>query len=191
MRTVVITISTWFFCVYDQVIRYVDVLYGIYMLNHLGQVGIDCRIKGKGTIIGADSMCLGKGVAIGKGLFAVANGGIFIDDYSIISRNCVIQTQTHNYKSDFLPFGRDMLRKPVTIGKSVWIGMNVTILPGVVIGDGAIIGMNSVITKSVPAGAICVGAPAKVINYRDKGNYDDLFNSGKFITQERGKRCRL
>lgn len=187
MRTVAIIISAWFFCLYDRVSRYVDALYGIYMLNRLAQVGVNCRIKGKGTIVGANFMRLGRDVAIGEGLFAVANGEILIDDYSIISRNCVIQTQTHNYNSDLLPFGREMLRKPVFIGKSVWIGMNVTILPGVVIGDGAIIGMNSVVTKSVPACAICVGSPARVIKYRDKEKYDKLFNAGRFITQERSK----
>jgi carbonic anhydrase/acetyltransferase-like protein (isoleucine patch superfamily) len=36
-------------------------------------------------------------------------------------------------------------------------------LPGVTIGDGAIIGAMAVVAKDVPAGAVAVGNPAKVV----------------------------
>jgi acetyltransferase-like isoleucine patch superfamily enzyme len=39
----------------------------------------------------------------------------------------------------------------------------VTILGGVTIGEGAVIGANAVVTKNVPAGAVAVGIPARVI----------------------------
>lgn len=54
----------------------------------------------------------------------------------------------------------------VSIGNDVWIGENVTILDGVTIGDGAIVGAGAVVTKDVPAYAIVVGVPAKIIRYR-------------------------
>ena len=40
-------------------------------------------------------------------------------------------------------------------------------LAGVTIGDGSVIGANSVVTKDIPTNAVAVGAPAKVISYRD------------------------
>ena len=40
------------------------------------------------------------------------------------------------------------------------------VLPGVVIGDGAIVGAGAVVTKSVAAGAIVVGQPAKPVGRR-------------------------
>ena len=43
------------------------------------------------------------------------------------------------------------------------IGANVTLLPGVVVGEGALVGSGSVVTKNVPAYAIVVGNPARVI----------------------------
>lgn len=45
------------------------------------------------------------------------------------------------------------------------IGANATLLPGVRIGRGAMIGAGAVITRSVPANAIVVGNPARIIGY--------------------------
>lgn len=57
-------------------------------------------------------------------------------------------------------------RRPVKIGHGVWIGDSVIILAGVTVGNGAIIGAGSVVTKPVPAYAIAVGNPARVIGWR-------------------------
>ena len=53
--------------------------------------------------------------------------------------------------------------KPIIIEDDVWIGINCIILGGVTIGKGSIIGAGSVITKSVPAYAVAVGNPAKIV----------------------------
>jgi acetyltransferase-like isoleucine patch superfamily enzyme len=45
------------------------------------------------------------------------------------------------------------------------IGANATILPGVRIGRGAMVGAGAVITRSVPANAIVVGNPARIVGY--------------------------
>lgn len=51
----------------------------------------------------------------------------------------------------------------VILKKGCWIGANAIILPGITIGENAVIGAGSVVTKSIPAYAIAVGSPAKVI----------------------------
>lgn len=56
---------------------------------------------------------------------------------------------------------------PVTIGNCVWIGGNATICMGVSIGDNAVIGAGSVVIDDIPANAVAVGNPAKVIRYID------------------------
>jgi len=53
--------------------------------------------------------------------------------------------------------------EPVSIGNDVWLPWHVFILPGVVIGDGATIGAGSVLNRSIPAGALAAGVPAKVL----------------------------
>ena len=57
----------------------------------------------------------------------------------------------------------DIRTKPVHIGENVFIGGHCVILKGVTIGDGAVIGAGSVVTKSIPAGEIWAGNPAKFI----------------------------
>lgn len=43
------------------------------------------------------------------------------------------------------------------------IGSNATVLPGVIIGESALVGAGAVVTQDVPAYAIAVGVPARVI----------------------------
>jgi acetyltransferase-like isoleucine patch superfamily enzyme len=57
-------------------------------------------------------------------------------------------------------------RKRIAIGNDVFIGMNVTVLDGVTIADGAVIGAGCVVSKDVPAYAIVVGNPMRVLRYR-------------------------
>lgn len=51
------------------------------------------------------------------------------------------------------------------VRKGASIGANATILPGLEIGAGAMVGAGSVVTRSVPANAISVGNPARIIGY--------------------------
>ena len=55
------------------------------------------------------------------------------------------------------------------IGDDVWIGANAIITAGVEIGDGAVVGAGSVVRRSVPAGAIVAGNPARVASSRLTG----------------------
>jgi len=54
----------------------------------------------------------------------------------------------------------------ITIADGVWIGAGATILKGVSIGRGAVVGAGAVVTKSVAAGEIWAGNPARKIRSR-------------------------
>ncbi|MBJ2135414.1 CatB-related O-acetyltransferase [Paraglaciecola chathamensis] len=60
----------------------------------------------------------------------------------------------------------ELTKGTVNIGDDVWIGTKVTILRNIHIGKGAVIGAGAVVTKNIPAYAICVGVPAKIIKFR-------------------------
>jgi len=63
-----------------------------------------------------------------------------------------------------ITFGRrDEPRWPV-IGNGAFIGAGARILGAVTIGDGAIVGANAVVLADVPAGAVAVGVPARILD---------------------------
>lgn len=59
--------------------------------------------------------------------------------------------------------------RPV-IGNGVEIGAGAVIIGGIHVGDGAIIGANAVVTRSVPAGAVMGGVPARLLRMRETGD---------------------
>jgi acetyltransferase-like isoleucine patch superfamily enzyme len=54
------------------------------------------------------------------------------------------------------------------INHDVWVGYGATVMSGVKIGNGAVVGAQAVVAKDIPAYAIVVGNPAKVVRYRFK-----------------------
>lgn len=57
----------------------------------------------------------------------------------------------------------DWVCVPTSIKRGASLGSNATILCGVTVGEGAIVGAGSVVTHDVPARAVAVGNPARVI----------------------------
>jgi sugar O-acyltransferase (sialic acid O-acetyltransferase NeuD family) len=57
----------------------------------------------------------------------------------------------------------------VSIGAGCYIGSGAIICNTVKIGDWAFIGAGSVVTKDIPANAIAVGNPARIINHKEAG----------------------
>ena len=52
---------------------------------------------------------------------------------------------------------------PVILEDDVLIGANAVVIEGVHIGKGAVVGAGSIVTSDVPAGAVVVGNPARII----------------------------
>ncbi|MDY0912977.1 DapH/DapD/GlmU-related protein [Rathayibacter festucae] len=110
---------------------------------------------------------LGARVFLNSGCAFQDQGGVTIGDDCLVGHNVVFATLNHGldpaHRGDLHP-GR------IVVGSNVWIGANATLLPGVTIGDDAVIAAAAVVTKDVPAGAVVVGAPARVVrNVRETG----------------------
>ncbi|KAF1815168.1 trimeric LpxA-like protein, partial [Eremomyces bilateralis CBS 781.70] len=110
----------------------------------------------------------GTNLHIGRTTFI--NRGCMILDTPVqpirIGEKCLFGPEVHIYAvshaEDREEVNSPSYGKQVTIGDRCWIGGRATILGGVSIGDGCIIGAGSVVTKSVPAGHIAYGTPARV-----------------------------
>jgi putative colanic acid biosynthesis acetyltransferase WcaB len=104
---------------------------------------------------------VGKGLSLYHGQALVVNLGVVIGD------NCVLRNSTtigHKKQADGT-FGRCP-----RIGNNVDIGANVVIIGDIEIGDNVIIGAGSVVTKSIPAGSVAVGNPARVLEKKETIN---------------------
>ena len=89
---------------------------------------------------------------------------VFIPEYSVLEEGCWIGPNVvfTNAKYPLSPGVKDSLAGPI-IRRGAKIGANTTLLPGVVIGENALVGAGSVVVRDVPAGAVVVGNPARVI----------------------------
>lgn len=103
---------------------------------------------------------------IGKGTYFVCNGiSTVLIPGTIIGDNSVLGLRFSTVRK--FPY-----KEVPRIGNNVWIGPNVVVAGPVVIEDDVIIAGNSFVDKSVPAGAIIAGSPAKIIGWRKDLEYD-------------------
>jgi acetyltransferase-like isoleucine patch superfamily enzyme len=100
--------------------------------------------------------------AASGGCYIQAINGIEIGDETLFAPGVKIISANHSL--DDLACAEKA--PPIRIGKRVWIGANAVILPGIQIGDDAVIGAGSIVTKTVAAGAIVAGNPARLIRMR-------------------------
>jgi acetyltransferase-like isoleucine patch superfamily enzyme len=151
-------------------------------------VAIDdnCLIDAKGE--SNAGITIGSGVFIGRNsILSCKNGDITIGDAANIGFNCEVFSASQvvigastllaaycyviggdHDASDPAFSVLDQARRSagVTIGSGAWLGAGAKILDGVVLGDGAIVGAGAVVREAVPAGAIAVGVPARVVGQR-------------------------
>lgn len=102
---------------------------------------------------------IGPETKIGPGVVFMHFGGVWIHPDAEIGADCTIFQQV-----TITPGGREGAPR---IGDRVVLMAGAKILGPVTIGDGARIGANAVVLDDVPAGALAVGNPARVIRPKE------------------------
>ncbi|NRB67087.1 MAG: serine acetyltransferase [Vibrio sp.] len=123
---------------------------------------------------------------IGKGsMFAYKGMGVLLHDRTVIGEMCNIGVGCKTA-------GKGPYREVPRIGHRVYLGPNSILIGPIIVGDNAIIGANSVVTKSVPEGAIVGGIPAQIIGWVKDNDYDihdnrsDVEGTAPFLQDLRG-----
>ena len=126
-------------------------------------VSRNCVIQGKTAAVS-----IGDRTDIGCNVVITSSGGIDIGKSVLIAGNCYIGGGRYNMERTDIPMMDQGLhtKGPVVIEDDVWLGAGATVLDGVRIGKGSVIGAGAVVTQDLPAYAIAVGTPAKVIKQR-------------------------
>lgn len=110
---------------------------------------------------------VGRAVGINPYCVLCGHGGLKIGDNVLIAPHCVLMPANHCFDRLDIPINAQGLTcRGICIENDVWLGARVTVLDGVTIGKGAVIGAGAVVTRSIPAQAIAVGVPARVIGSR-------------------------
>ena len=119
--------------------------------------------------------------------------GVFVENEVIIGDDCTIKCGVQlwdgvhleervfigpnvSFTNDSFPRSKE---KPTVFSKTVVkrgasIGANATILPGIVLGENCMIGAGSVVNVSVPANAVVVGNPSRIVRFAETQLHDDI-----------------
>ncbi|MBN2561965.1 MAG: hypothetical protein JXQ75_13655 [Phycisphaerae bacterium] len=109
---------------------------------------------------------VGRAAVIGVNNWIQGNGDVTIGEDTILGPGVVL-TSTHHQMDLALPIrGQPLSKRPIVIGRDVWIGANATIAAGVRIDDHAVIGANSFVNRDVDRATTVAGSPARPIGRR-------------------------
>jgi acetyltransferase-like isoleucine patch superfamily enzyme len=116
-----------------------------YLARHgqLYHLGADCSILPSTRIVDPWYTWIGNRVCLGSCSLICHDGSI------------ELLYQRHGLRIDRIG--------PIIVEDDVYVGENAMVLGGTTIGEGSIVGAGSVLRKSVPAGSVVTGNPAKVV----------------------------
>lgn len=124
----------------------------------------DCRI-GRYSYIGR--LCLLQSTTVGAFCSVADNASIGLPGHSLsrVATSPVFSSGANVLGTNLSDSPTDPLHQ-TSLGHDVWVGLSAIVLGGVSIGTGAVIGAGAVVTKDVPAYAVVVGNPARLLRYR-------------------------
>ena len=138
---------------------------------------------------------LGEGCSIGQGGF-IASGvrlgrnvkvqnhvsiyeGVTCADDVFLGPSCVF-TNVRNPRAHVV---RRHEYAPTHVGRGATVGANATIVCGITLGEYAFVGAGAVVTRDVPAYALAVGTPARVVGWMSPAghrlHFDDATNRAR------------
>ena len=113
---------------------------------------------------------VGAGTHVGERAYLWAGdsaGRITIGEHCRLGPEVFVTASDYGLHPDQPIAHQERNERDVTIGDDVWLGARVFVGAGVTIGDGCAVSAGSVVTKSLPPGAVAVGIPARIVRRRE------------------------
>lgn len=127
-----------------------------------------CWIQPRVTIVNLRRLRVGRHFGCNSGAYINAIGRIEMGDDVLIGSNVTISSGKHPIEGrDTSVFSRPAIPMQIKFGNDVWIGAGASVLPGVEVAEGTVVGANSVVTKDTESYSVVVGAPARVVRFRE------------------------
>jgi acetyltransferase-like isoleucine patch superfamily enzyme len=134
----------------------------------------DNAIIGRNTIL----TCKGGQIEIGPNTNLSANceihsrSRVSVGADVLFAAHCYLVGGQHKFdRLDVPVIEQGTAAEGIHIGNGCWLGTTVTVTDGVEIGDNTVIGAHSLVNRSLPAGVIAFGTPAKVVRQRDDAGH--------------------
>lgn len=122
-----------------------------------------CHIaRGVEILVGANATMIIDADFIGPYSQIVARERLVIGSGSKIAERVTIRDANHDHSVELRMM--KFTSAPVHIGDDVWLGANSVVLEGVSVGKGATVAAGAVVTRSVDAGEVVGGVPARRIS---------------------------
>ena len=121
-----------------------------------------------GRFVDQPELTFGNSVSVAENVVFVVNRRISVGDHVGIAGKCWI-SDSDGHPTDMerrLSRDTELVEadiQPLTIEEYVWIGHGCHVLKGVTIGRAAVVAAGSVVTTDVPAGALAMGVPARIL----------------------------
>jgi acetyltransferase-like isoleucine patch superfamily enzyme len=132
-------------------------------------VGAGAKISPNAVFSNPERIEIGDRVSIGARCTLWAGpsrGRIVIGDDVLFGPEVMVTAAGYRFNDGAPVTEQAMDEDDVIIGRDVWLATRVIVMPGARIGDGAIIGAGAIVTGDIPAHAIAVGMPARVVGRR-------------------------
>jgi acetyltransferase-like isoleucine patch superfamily enzyme len=113
-------------------------------------------------------LTIGDRTLIDRLLHVACVGEIEIGEDVLIAERVLIGDTYHDYTDPDAHIRHQAVPpRKVTIERAAHVGMAAIVMPGVTIGEFALVGAGAVVTRDVPARAVVVGNPARVVRWFD------------------------
>jgi UDP-3-O-[3-hydroxymyristoyl] glucosamine N-acyltransferase len=127
-------------------------------------LGSGSWLQGSKASFGGVTLRIGNRVSVSGTLNASAQLSVVIGDDVLIGRDVLISDHTHRFDlAGPVKNQGSTSAKGVSIGNGAWLGQGVVIAPGVSVGEGAVVGAYSFVNSDIPARAVAVGSPARIL----------------------------